>query len=202
MNAKLIAILCALGALCAESALAQGNATAGQAKAATCAACHGVDGNSSNPEWPSLAGQHASYITKQIRAFKTGARQSPIMMPMVAPLSDADVADIAAYFEAQTAKGGEADKSKVDLGQRIYRGGNAKSQVPACLACHGPTGRGNPAAVYPSIRGQHATYLTSQLNAYKKGDRKTDATKAMNDIAGRLSDDEIAALASYVQGLR
>jgi cytochrome c553 len=203
MNAKLIATFFALSSLYAVGvAQAEGNATAGQAKAATCAACHGVDGNSSNPEWPSLAGQHASYIDKQVHAFKSGVRQSPIMMPMVANLSDPDIADIAAYFESQTARGGEADKSRVALGQKLYRGGNGKTQVPACLACHGPTGRGNPASMYPSIRGQHATYLIAQLNAYKKGDRKTDATKAMNDIAGRLSEDEIAAVTSYVQGLR
>jgi cytochrome c553 len=202
MNAKLFAALLTLSSLCAGAALAEGNATAGQAKAATCSACHGADGNSSNPEWPSLAGQHATYIAKQVRAFKSGTRQSPIMMPMVVSLTDQDIADVAAYFESQALHGGEADKSKVDLGQRLFRGGNAKEQVPACLACHGPSGRGNPAAMYPSIRGQHATYLIAQLNAYKKGDRKTDATKAMNDIAGRLSDEEIAALASYVQGLR
>jgi len=202
MNAKLMGALCVLFSLCAVAARADGNATAGQAKAGTCAACHGVDGNSSNPEWPSLAGQHAAYIAKQVHAFKSGARQSPIMMPMVANLSDQDIADIAAYFESQAARGLEADKGKVELGQRLYRGGNAKTQLPACLACHGPAGRGNPAAMYPSLRGQHATYLMAQLNAYRKGDRTTDKTKAMNDIAARLSDDEIKALASYVQGLR
>src|SRR5882724_6114925 len=173
MNAKPIAV-CALLLLCAGVAGAEGNATAGQAKAATCAACHGADGNSSNPEWPSLAGQHASYIAKQVHAFKGGARQNPIMMPMVANLSDQDISDIASFFESQAARGLEADKGKVELGQRLYRGGNTKTQLPACLACHGPAGRGNPAAMYPSIRGQHATYLVAQLNAYRKGERTTD----------------------------
>jgi cytochrome c553 len=185
-----------------SAARAEGNATAGQAKAATCAACHGADGNSVNPEWPSLAGQHASYIVKQLKAFKSGARKNDLMAPMAMTLSNQDAEDVAAYFSSQTARGLEAEKGKVEVGQRLYRGGNTKTQTPACLACHGPTGRGNPAAMYPSIRGQQATYVIAQLNAYKKGSRNTDATKAMNDIAARLSDEEILAVASFVQGLR
>ena len=205
MKAKLIATTFALTWLCTGSlALAEGSASAGQAKAATCGACHGMDGNSVNPEWPSLAGQHAQYIVKQLHAFKSGARQNPTMAPMAMGLSDQDMEDVAAYFASQTVKGKEADKSKVAAGQKLYRGGNTASKVPACLACHGPDGRGNPGAGYPSIRGQHSVYVAAQLNAYKSGTRTTDATnnKMMREIAAGLSADDIAAVASYVQGIR
>jgi cytochrome c553 len=206
MNPKLLATsFAALSFLCTGGvALAEGNATAGQAKTATCAACHGVDGNSSNPEWPSLAGQHAQYIVKQLKAFKGGTRQNPTMAPMAMGLSDQDMEDVAAYFSSQTARGGEADQSKITLGQKLYRGGNTNTKVAACIACHGPTGRGNPAAGYPSIRGQHSVYVMAQLNAYKSGQRTTDAinNKMMRDETANLSADEIAAVASYVQGLR
>jgi cytochrome c553 len=112
--------------------------------------------------------------------------------------------DVAAYFASQTARGLEADKSKVELGQKLYRGGNASTKIAACIACHGPGGRGNPTAGYPSIRGQHSVYVTAQLNLYKAGQRKTDAVnnKMMQDVAANLSAEEIAAVASYVQGLR
>jgi cytochrome c553 len=186
----------------ASTVRAEGDATAGQAKAATCVACHGVDGNSVNPEWPSLAGQHAQYVVKQLKAFKNGARKSDVMTPMAMGLSEQDMEDLGAYFAAQTGRGLEADKSKVEVGQRLFRGGKAANQTPACIACHGPSGRGNPMAQYPSIRGQHATYVSAQLNAYKKGTRTTDPTKAMNEIAAKLSEEEIQAVASYVQGLR
>jgi cytochrome c553 len=185
-----------------SAARAEGNASAGQAKAATCAACHGADGNSVNPEWPSLAGQHSQYTVKQLKAFKTGIRKNDLMTPMAMGLSEQDMEDLGAHFASQSARGLEADKSKVELGQRLFRGGNAKTQTPACIACHGPNGRGNPGAMYPSIRGQQATYIAAQLNAYKKGSRNTDATKSMNEIAAKLSDEEIQAVASFAQGLR
>jgi len=126
------------------------------------------------------------------------------MAPMAMMLSDQDMEDVAAYFAAQTARGLEADKSRVALGQKIYRGGNAKTKVAACIACHGPSGNGNPTAAYPSIRGQHSVYVVAQLNAYKAGTRTTDLTnnKMMHDVAVGLSTEEIAAVASYVQGLR
>ncbi len=206
MNAKSIATMAALSLLSfaglASTALAEGNAAAGQTKAVACGACHGVDGNSVNPEWPSLAGQHASYIVKQLKAFKGGLRKNDMMSPMATGLSPEDMNDVAAYFSSQTIHGLEADKDKFELGQKVYRGGNIKTQTPACLACHGPTGRGNPPAVYPSIQSQHSNYVVAQLNAFKSGTRNTDASKAMNDIASKLSDDEIKAVASYIQGLR
>jgi cytochrome c553 len=209
MNAKLIAtsfalsLLCIGGAARAENAIV-GSAEAGQAKSATCAACHGVDGNSANPEWPSLASQHAQYIVKQLKAFKAGTRQNPTMAPMAMGLSEQDMADVAAYFSAQSKRGLEADQSKVTLGQKLYRGGNTTTKVAACIACHGPDGRGNPTAGYPSIRGQHSVYVVAQLNAYKSGQRKTDASnnKMMQEETANLTADEIAAVAAYIQGLR
>lgn len=191
----------AAGAVHAQAAAA-GSAQAGQAKSATCVACHGVDGNSANPEWPSIAGQHPTYIVNQLKAFKNGARQNALMSPMAQPLSDQDMQDLAAFYASQTARGGEADKSKVEAGQKLYRGGNAETAVAACIACHGPNGRGNEPASYPSIRGQHAKYVEMQLNDYKSGKRSTDLNKMMRDVAAKLTAEEIAAVASYVQGLR
>jgi cytochrome c553 len=185
-------------------AVAAGSSSAGQGKATTCIACHGVDGNSVNPEWPNLAGQHSSYIVKQLKAFKGGVRKNPLMSPMAQPLSDQDIEDLAAYYSSQTAKGLEADKSKYQAGEKLYRGGNGGESVPACIACHGPNGRGNEPAAYPSIRGQHSKYVEMQLTAYKAGDRETDQAQnqMMRDTAKRLSSEEIAAVAAYVQGLR
>jgi cytochrome c553 len=203
LPATLGIVLLSVGAGIASAAEPlQGDAAAGQAKAATCVACHGVDGNSVNPEWPTLAGQHEKYIAKQLAMFKAGTRQNPLMTPMAAPLSPQDMQDLGAYFATKTARGLEADKSKVDLGQKLYRGGNAANGTPACIACHGPNGRGNPGADYPSIRGQYAIYMAAQLNAYKSGQRTTDAARVMRDIAAKLSAEEIAAVASYMQGLR
>ena len=192
-----------LSALClSTSVFAEGSAEAGQTKSTTCVACHGVDGNSVNPEWPSIAGQHSPYIVKQLKAFKSGARQNPLMSPMAAGLSDADMEDLAAYYSTQTANGLEADASKVSLGQRLYRGGDAQKGIAACGACHGPSGHGNPTAQYPSIKGQHATYVEAQLKAYRSGTRQTDQNQMMRGVAHSMSDEDIAAVAAYVQGLR
>ena len=137
-------------------AQAAGDAAAGKAKSASCAGCHGADGNSVNPEWPSLAGQGAGYIAKQLHDFKGGKRENATMAPMAAPLTDEDIQDLAAYFSSQPIKAGAADKSLVELGEKIYRGGNPSSGVAACIGCHGPTGAGNPAASFPALSGQHA----------------------------------------------
>lgn len=192
--------LCALSL--SSSVLAEGTAEKGQAKSATCVACHGVDGNSVNPQWPTIAGQHQEYIVKQLAAFKSGARQDPLMSPMAAPLSDEDMADLAAYFSSQKASGQVADSSRVAAGQKLYRGGDANTSVAACAACHGPAGSGNPSAKYPSLRGQHATYVEKQLRDYRSGARQTDQNQMMRNVASALSDEEIAAVAQYVQGLR
>jgi cytochrome c553 len=203
MTAKLIATLSLVVALgWSTQSLAAGNKEAGQAKSATCMACHGMDGNSPNPEWPNLAGQHVSYIQAQLTAFKAGVRKNDLMSPMAMILSEEDMADLAAYFSSQTAKGGETEPSKLALGQRVYRSGNVGAGVMACAGCHGPAGRGNPLAGYPSIQGQHAVYAAAQLRAYKSGARATDPNQMMRTVAGQLSDEEIDAVASYVQGLR
>lgn len=184
--------------------LVNGSAKAGKDKAVSCGACHGADGNSVNPTWPSLAGQSATYIVDQLKAFKKGSRSNVLMNAQVLSLSDEDMADVAVYFSEQpAAPRAVADASLVDKGQALYRGGNKEEGTPACMACHGPNGAGNPAASYPSLSGQYAIYTTAQLKAYASGERKSDgATKVMRDIAKSLDDDDMVAVASYIQGLR
>jgi len=181
-----------------------GSVEAGQTKSATCAACHGADGNSVAPEWPSLAGQHAPYIVRQLEAFKSGERQDVTMTPFAMILSEQDILDLAAYFSAQTRVPKGADPAVVSLGQQIYRGGIPERGIAACIACHGPTGHGNALAAYPVISGQHAPYTVKTLNAYKAGERRSDTSfnQMMRNVAQMLLDDEIAALAGYVQGLQ
>lgn len=186
----------------ASSAFAAGDAAAGQAKAAACAACHGPDGNSFNPEWPKLAGQHPDYIVKQLKDFKAGVRQNPLMSPMAAPLSDQDILDLAAFFSSQKTQLGEADPNLVAAGEKLYRGGNVASGVSACAACHSPTGTGNPAAMFPRVSGQYAAYVAKQLQDFKTGARTNDAGQMMRNIASKMTDEEIQAVASYMQGLR
>jgi cytochrome c553 len=193
-----------LGSLVAFSAQAQeGSVDAGRTKSSTCAACHGADGNSVTPDWPMLAGQHASYIARQLRAFKNGERTDVTMKPFADLLSDQDVLDVAAYFAAQTPTPKGADPALVNLGQQIYRGGVPERGIAACIACHGPEGTGNPLAAYPRISGQHAAYTIKQLNAYARDERRSDVevNQMMRNIAELLIEDEIRALASYIQGL-
>src|SRR5688500_8630353 len=158
----------------ATAAAAAGSVEAGRTKSATCAACHGADGNSVTPDWPMLAGQHASYIVRQLQAFKDGERTDVTMKPFADMLSEQDMLDVAAYFAAQTPTPKGADPTLVSLGQQIYRGGVPGRGVAACIACHGPEGNGNPLAAYPRISGQHAAYTTKQLNLYRSGDRRSD----------------------------
>ena len=182
----------------AGTSYAAGDAAAGKEKSAKCAACHGADGNSTNPAWPKLAGQHASYLETQIKHFRDGIRVNAQMAPMVSGLSDEDIADLSAWFSSQTVTGGKAKPELVQLGAKIYRAGNADTGVPACLGCHGPRGSGNPAAGYPSISGQHDAYVEAQLNAFRTSKR---ANEIMRIIAGKMSDEEIKAVSSFVQGL-
>lgn len=192
------------GSLAAFSVSAQeGSVEAGRAKAATCAACHGVDGNSVNPEWPVLAGQHGAYIVRQLRAFKSGERTDVSMKPFADMLSEQDMLDVAAYFSAQRPTPKGADPALVNLGQEIYRGGIAERGIAACIACHGPAGDGNPLAAYPRVSAQHATYIVKALNSYKTGARTSDAelNQMMRNEVALLTDDEIRAVASYLQGL-
>ncbi len=204
MTAKFVAALGLVAVIgWTGTAVAAGNKDAGQAKSALCMGCHGPEGNSANPEWPSLAGQHASYIVKQIKHFKAAERNNPLMMPMAMTLSDQDADDVAAYYASTTPHPtGEAEPSKVRLGEKLYRGGKASAGVPACAGCHGPTGAGIPAAAYPRIGGQYAVYAAVQLRAYKSGARATDPNSMMRSVAGRLSEEEIDAVASYLQGMR
>jgi cytochrome c553 len=189
--------------------LVNGSAESGKAKALTCGACHGAGGNSVNPMWPSIASQHSSYLYEQLLAFKGDAggnnktRTDPVMSTQVIALGDQDMRDLAAYFEMQSAAAKSvADPDLVDGGQQLYRGGDEQKGVPACMACHGPTGRGNPAASYPALGGQYAVYTAKQLRDYASGARKSDGpTKVMRDIAERLSEKDIVELASYIQGL-
>jgi cytochrome c553 len=193
-----------LGSVVALSAQAQeGSVEAGRTKSSTCAACHGADGNSVTPDWPMLAGQHASYIARQLRAFKNGERTDVAMKPFADLLSDQDVLDVAAFFAAQTPTPKGADPALVNLGQQIYRGGVPERGIAACIACHGPEGTGNPLAAYPRISGQHAAYTIKQLNAYARDERRSDVevNQMMRNIAELLIEDEIRALASYIQGL-
>ena len=187
----------------AES-LVDGSAEAGKARALTCTACHGPEGNSASPMWPNIAGQNAPYLLAQLKAFKDGSRSDPLMSSQAMMLSDEDMANLAVYFESLPgAAQSLADESLLERGEALYRGGNKEEEASACLACHGPTGRGNPAATYPALQGQHAAYTAKQLNAYADAERTTDGkTRIMRDIAANLDKEDIAALSSYVQGLK
>jgi cytochrome c553 len=172
----------------------------------TCAACHNPDGNSTAPENPKLAGQVSEYIERQLKNFKAGVRVNPVMQGMAASLSDEDIKQLAGFFSEQSPKPKTSkDPEKVELGKLIYRGGVAKSGVPACMACHGPAGAGIPAQ-YPRLAGQHAPYVVAQLKSFKtsaRGGHKDDGLgKIMVEVAGKLTDDEINAVAEYVSALR
>lgn len=190
------------GAIVSNSALAVGSVEAGASKAVVCQACHGANGNSANPDWPSLAGIGADYIAEQLKNFKDGKRTNPVMMPNVANLSADDMADLGAYFDSLTNTGLEADPSYWQAGEKLYRGGDQARGIPACMACHGPTGRGNEPAKFPALRGQQSVYLAKQLNDYASGARATGPNGIMQTIAKRLSPDDIRNLASYLQGIR
>lgn len=193
----------------AETPFLGGNAEAGKAKAATCGACHGPDGNSSNPIWPKLAGQGAPYAYEQLKAFKLGmsdtksGRMDPVMSAQAAALSDEDMRDLAVYFSTLEQKPGVASEESIALAEPLYRAGDADRGIPACSGCHGPSGAGNPAAAYPKIGGQHADYTAKQLKAYRAGERKAGMNgQIMAEVAAKLTDEEIAALASYLNGLQ
>ncbi len=187
----------------AKDPLVQGDAAAGATKAAVCAACHGPAGNSAMPDWPKLAGQHSPYTLSQLKHFKAGERKNPIMQAQVAALSEQDFKDLSVYFAQQKATPGVASKDAVAIAEKIYRAGIADKGVPACAACHGPKGAGNAAAQYPHISGQHSAYTATQLRAYRSGERKAGAQgQIMATVAAKLSDQEIEALASYINGLQ
>lgn len=185
-------------------ALAAGDAAAGKEKAAQCAACHGMDGNSVVAMWPKLAGQHAAYIERHLALIQSGARQVPEMAGIAAGLTQQDMADLAAYYAGQQISPGVADPALLELGQRIYRAGIAKREVPACMGCHGPAGEGNPLAGYPALAGQHAAYTANMLTRYEDGQdygEDDEASQMMTEVTDTLLAEEIEALASYIQGL-
>jgi cytochrome c553 len=198
----LIALFFVTGA--AAESLVDGDIDAGKAKSTPCSACHGANGISLSPLWPNLAGQSAPYIVAQLEDFKEGSRVDPLMTPQAMNLSEEDMADLAVYFESLPAAAqAVADVERLDRAEALWRGGNAAEGVAACLACHGPTGKGNPAAAFPALAGQHAAYSAKQLREYAAGTRITDGkTRIMRDIAERLSPEDIDALAAYLQGLK
>lgn len=184
--------------------LVNGHAVAADAaeKAAVCAACHGQAGVSINPEWPNLAGQHAKYIKAQLQHFRDNVRVNANMNGIAMTLSDEDIELLAGYYSKLPAGVGTADPVLVEAGEALYRGGNAATGVPACMACHGPNGAGNGPANYPALSGQHAKYTTLQLTAYRDGTRAGwPAATIMQGISAKLSDTEIEALSAYIQGL-
>jgi len=198
----------ALALLSAPLVLANGSSEAGAAKAVTCQACHGPNGNSVIALYPNLAGQNAAYLVKQLKYFKSNG----VMMGMALTLDDQGMQDVSAYFSTQTPTGGEADPSYWEAGRKLWRGGDVARGIPACMACHGPSGKGNPAAGYPALRAQHAEYVVKQLTEYGEGKRYAVSDKGeteggtyatiMNTIARRLTPEDIRNLASYAQGLR
>lgn len=189
-------------------AFAEGNPEAGKAKSATCAACHGSDGNSMIAMNPKIAGQHAKYLEKQLKEFRlasqTGGkegRNNAVMNGMSAALSDQDIEDLAAYFASQEGKDGKTSEEYVAAGQQLYRGGDAERGITACIACHGPKGNGTSLSGFPDISGQHAEYTASQLKMFRDGKRANDANGMMRDIAKKLTDKDIEILSNYVAGL-
>ncbi len=180
---------------------AQSDVELGKSKSMSCAACHGPDGNSVNPQWPKIAGQSAQYIIKQLQHFKNNERVNPLMNPQAAALSDDDMKHLAAYYESVVRSPGAADEKLVEAGEKLYRGGNAESGIPACISCHGPNGKGNPAAGFPNVSYQHAVYLIERLKKYRSAAEAYAGVEIMNGIAAKLTDEEIEAVSSYMQGL-
>lgn len=185
-----------------------GDAEAGKAKSATCAACHSADGNSAVDMYPKLAGQHAGYLYKQLVDFKTGmetagkqGRNNAVMFGMVASLSDQDMKDLAAYFASQKMKAGATPENVIARGEQLFRGGDADRGIAACIACHGPRGSGSSLSGFPKISFQNATYLKTTLQDFRAGNRANDLNGMMQDIAKKLSDEDIEVLSQYLGGL-
>ncbi|MGF6098211.1 c-type cytochrome [Pseudomonas sp. 18175] len=207
MNKLIVSLLLTMGitgaAVAAEGPI-KGDATAGQAKAAVCGACHGPDGNSPAPNFPKLAGQGERYLTKQMHDIKDGKRTVLEMTGLLTNLGDQDLADIAAYFASRKGSVGAADPKLVARGEKLFRGGNLEKGLPSCIGCHSPNGAGIAAAGFPHLSGQHATYIAKQLTDFRKEEagRNNDGdAMIMRSIARKLSDEDIAALSSYIQGL-
>ena len=205
MNKLLVSLLLTLGVAGIAQAAATavvGDAAAGQAKTAVCGACHGPDGNSMAPNFPKLAGQGDRYLLKQLHEIKDGKRQVLEMTGLLTSLNDQDLADIAAYYSSQKNSVGAADPALVARGEALFRGGDLQKGMPACTGCHSPDGQGNAAAGFPHLGGQHASYIEKQLTDFREGERTNDGdSMIMRGIAAKLSNKDIKALASYIQGL-
>ena len=197
----ILAVSIVIGFAATQPLLAQGDAAAGQAKAALCATCHGAEGNSEISINPKLAGQNVNYLIKQLRDYQSGNRVNATMSAMVAALTDQDILDIAAWYSSQQVTLEGADLEMLELGETIYRGGIKDLSVAACSACHSPTGSGNTPAGFPSLSGQHPDYTLMQLKAFRSGERQNDSSSMMRSTVERLTDRELEALSSYVSGL-
>lgn len=210
MNKVLVSLLLTLGVT--GMAQAGGDPQAGKEKVTVCGACHGMDGNSPAPNFPKLSGQGERYLLKQLRDIRAGsAADAPAgtgrkileMTGLLSALSDQDLADIAAYYSRQKTPTGAADPALAERGEKLFRGGKLESGMPACTGCHAPDGSGNDLALYPRLAGQHGTYLGKQLTDFREGNRTNDGdSMVMRSIAAKLSNKDIEALASYIQGLR
>lgn len=177
-----------------------GDIEAGKSKAMLCSACHGADGNSINPEWPSLAGQHEKYLIDAVTAYKNGTRNNAVMGPLAMSLSQKDIEDLAAFYNSLSMSKKDFDLELAKKGEALYRGGNNKG-VAACIACHGPTGKGNPGAGYPAIAGQHAEYTKLALIEYTNGNRQSVMNDMMQTIAARLTQEEMEAVSEYIKAM-
>lgn len=181
-----------------------GNAEHGKTLSTTCATCHGADGKAIAPNYPNLAGQSASYIYNSLVAFKqgpTGARNNAIMMGMASPLSEQDMADLAAFYSSLPATHGQADPALVARGEKIYRGGIPEAKVPACSGCHQPDGAGNTLAGFPALSGQNPDYVVAQLQAFREGQRGGGYNGMMHGVSQGMTTDDMKAVASYISGL-
>ncbi len=206
---KKVAVLALLfgSSMMVSGSIEAGDITAGAQKAAQCAACHGKDGNSIDPQWPKLAGQNEKYLLKQIEDFRAGAKEAgkgragAQMAALWAGVSDEDAKNISAFFAAQATQLGAVKSEFVDLGKKIYFQGDAERGVPACSACHGINGKGLDAAGYPGVSGQYPEYAIKQLKAFASAERSNDNNGIMRDIAVRMSDAQIEAVAHFMLGL-
>ena len=211
---KLFVLMAA--AVAATQAMAAGDAEAGKAKAAPCAACHGQDGNKTlTGTYPKLAGQGEEYLVKQLENFKSGTRENAVMQGQVAGMSEQDMQDVAAYYASLTPEAGQASADWVEQGEQLYRGGDMSNGIPACSGCHGPAGQGIDAAKYPHLAGQNAQYLEDQLKAFRAAGRNdlgdgiikrtndsdNDAPGMMQTVAAKMTDTQIKAVASFISGL-
>ncbi|WP_018867702.1 MULTISPECIES: cytochrome c [unclassified Thioalkalivibrio] len=204
MNHKLSALFAALSVslLLPLSAAQAGDPQRGQELSQACAACHQADGNSVNPEWPKLAGQHAKYTVKQLQDYKSERRENSLMLGQVANLDEQDMRDLAAFYAEQEISAGTADESVVERGEQIYRGGIPSQNVAACIACHGPNGNGNPEAMFPAVASQHAQYSADQLRYFRSGERANDNGRMMRNVVRNMSDEDIEAVSQYMAGLQ